>query len=59
MRDFPNSPYLMRNMCGIVKKVSSREFQGMEQELLLYKGPIPYRCIPTPEEPESFFNVEQ
>ena len=31
----------------------------MEQELLLYKGPIPYRCIPTPEEPDSFFSVEQ
>ena len=59
MRDNPSSPLLLRNLQKIVRKVSSREQQQIEQELVLYKGPIPYKCVPAPEEPEGFFTVEQ
>ena len=27
--------------------------------MVLYKGPIPFQCIPNIEESEDFFNVEQ
>ena len=59
MRDNPTSPLLLRNMRNIVRKVSSRELSQLEQELVLYRGPIPFSCIPNIEEPEDFFNVEQ
>ena len=39
--------------------MNSRELQGLEQELLVYKGPIPGRCVPEPDEPMGFFTVEQ
>lgn len=42
-----------------VKKANSREMLKLEQELVVYKGPIPPRCIPSENEPPGFFNVEQ
>ena len=27
--------------------------------MLVYKGPIPNRCVPEPDEPMGFFTVEQ
>ena len=59
MRDNPTSSLLLRNMRNMVRKVNSREMSNLETELLLYKGPIPYRCIPNDEESEGFFSVEQ
>lgn len=59
MRDNPTSPLLAQNMRNIVRKVTSREMQNLENELLLYKGPIPYKCIPDSDEPTGFYNVEQ
>ena len=59
MRDNPTSPLLLRNMRNIVRKVSSREMTQLEQELVLYRGPIPFQCIPEIQEPDDFFTVEQ
>ena len=59
MRDFPSSPLLLRNMRNMVRKVSSREMTNLESEIVLYKGPIPFKCVPSHDEPENFFNVEQ
>ena len=58
MRDNPQSPMLLHNLQYICRKVNSRELQGLEQELLVYKGPIPNRCVPEPDEPMGFFTVE-
>jgi len=59
MRDNPTSGLLLKNMRNIVRKINSREMSNLETELMLYKGPIPYRCVPNEDEPEGFFNIEQ